>query len=176
MELNREQIIKALECCLVESNCTDCPLHHQYEIDCLKYAGVKALSLIKELTEENEVTLRQYTEYQEAATQRMRELTEENERLTTNLVEQSAENVMLIGENKRLELQIEVKERILDSYMLQYGTVADKEVWLKKERADTVRKLADLIWEGELESLNICFSRAFFASFNVGYILIPSTL
>ena len=54
MELNREQIIKALECCLVESNCTGCPLHHQYETDCLKYAGEKALSLIKELTEDNE--------------------------------------------------------------------------------------------------------------------------
>ena len=54
MELNREQIIKALERCLVESNCTGCPLHHQYETDCLKYAGEKALSLIKELTEENE--------------------------------------------------------------------------------------------------------------------------
>lgn len=53
MELNVEQIKKALECCLVESNCTDCPLRHQYETDCLKYAGKKALSLIKELTEEN---------------------------------------------------------------------------------------------------------------------------
>ena len=52
--LNAEQIIKALECCLVENDCTGCPLHHQYKIDCLKYAGEKALSLIKELTEENE--------------------------------------------------------------------------------------------------------------------------
>ena len=54
MELNREQIINALECCLVESNCRGCPLHHQYETDCLKYAGEKALKLIKQLTEENE--------------------------------------------------------------------------------------------------------------------------
>ena len=38
-------------------------------------------------------------------------------------------------------LEIECKERILESYMIQYGTVADKEVWLKKERADTVRKM-----------------------------------
>lgn len=54
MELNRDQIIKALECCLVESNCMGCPLHYQYETDCLKYAGEKALSLIKKLNEENE--------------------------------------------------------------------------------------------------------------------------
>jgi hypothetical protein len=54
MELNREQIRRALECCLVESNCTGCPLHHQYKIDCLKYVGVKALALIKELIEERD--------------------------------------------------------------------------------------------------------------------------
>ena len=34
----------------------------------------------------------------------IKELTEENERLTTNLVEQSAENVMLCGEVKQVRL------------------------------------------------------------------------
>jgi hypothetical protein len=40
-------------------------------------------------------------------------------------------------------LEIECKERICESYALQYGTVADKEVWLNKERADTVRKMQE---------------------------------
>lgn len=44
-------------------------------------------------------------------------------------------------------LEIECKERICESYMLQYGTVADKEVWLKRERADTVQKMQELIKE-----------------------------
>lgn len=52
MELNREQIIKALECCLEENYCATCPA--------IDYCGgvdnltEKALSLINELTEENE--------------------------------------------------------------------------------------------------------------------------
>jgi hypothetical protein len=48
---------------------------------------------------------------------------------------------------KCAELQIEAKERICESYMLQYGTAADKEVWLKKERADTVQKFKSIITE-----------------------------
>ena len=61
----------------------------------------------------------------------------------------------LTEENKRLELQIEVKERILESYMLQYGTVADKEVWLKKERADTVRKVRERLAKHFLNDDNL---------------------
>ena len=127
--MEREHIIKALENCQ-KMKCRSCT----YDVfgNPLSNCRVKkhALSLIKELTEENE-------------------------RLINNLVQQSAENVMLIGENKNLHascteltrnlecanLEIECKERILESYMLQYGTVADKEVWLRKERADTVRKM-----------------------------------
>ena len=37
--------------------------------------------------------------------------------------------------------------RRLESYALQYGTVADKEVWLKQERVDTVRKMQERIRE-----------------------------
>ena len=51
--------------------------------------------------------------------QRIKELTEENERL----------------------------KNACDSYMLQYGTVTDKEAFLKGERADTVRKMHSLIKE-----------------------------
>jgi predicted nucleic acid-binding Zn-ribbon protein len=40
------EIIKALECCFVESDCTECPLHKKYEKDCLEEAATKALDLI----------------------------------------------------------------------------------------------------------------------------------
>ena len=40
------------------------------------------------------------------------------------------------------EKRIEELENICNSYALQYGTATDKNVFLKKERADTVRKIA----------------------------------
>ena len=52
MELNREQIIKALECCLESEYCATCPAtDYCSNIDDLMG---KAFDLIKELTEENE--------------------------------------------------------------------------------------------------------------------------
>ena len=59
MELNRGEIIKALECCIINHNCTGCPFHEYYHknskpIDCLQIACENALALIKELTEDNE--------------------------------------------------------------------------------------------------------------------------
>ena len=56
MELNREQIIKALECC-TRQNCNGCPLCDALGDSndaCLDIIPPKILSLIKELTEENE--------------------------------------------------------------------------------------------------------------------------
>ena len=95
MELNREQVIKALECCRGKG-CKGCPLQPKESLSiCITQISQNALSLIKELTRKLECA----------------------------------------------NLEIECKEHICESYMLQYGTVADKEVWLKKERADTVRKM-----------------------------------
>ena len=62
MELNREQIIKALECCSADtSDCHNCPYSEFQEENCFDNAKKDALSLInsqeqmiKELTEENE--------------------------------------------------------------------------------------------------------------------------
>ena len=45
------------------------------------------------------------------------------------------------------EKRIEKLENICNSYALQYGTATDKEVFLKKERADTVRKMQEAIKE-----------------------------
>lgn len=55
-KMNREQIIKALECCYVNGNCKGCPLYLSGDLhsNCIKKAAVDALALIKELTEENE--------------------------------------------------------------------------------------------------------------------------
>ena len=57
MELNREQILKSLECCASEEYiCTQCPIDEKIKDDCEcgKVVARNALALIKELTEENE--------------------------------------------------------------------------------------------------------------------------
>ena len=57
MELNAEQIKKALECCLTPkcSNCMECPARQSLTgTDCLGFVIGQTISLIKELTGENE--------------------------------------------------------------------------------------------------------------------------
>lgn len=50
--MEREQIIKTLECCS-KGTCRACPLKEDYS-PCLNTMAYSALSLIKELTDENE--------------------------------------------------------------------------------------------------------------------------
>ena len=53
MELNRELIVKAWECCHTQGkDCLSCPYENDHS-NCV-YLDKNALSLIKELTEENE--------------------------------------------------------------------------------------------------------------------------
>lgn len=52
MELNKEQIIKALECCYSNRNCDRCP--NRMFVDCRQITGGEAISLIKELTDAND--------------------------------------------------------------------------------------------------------------------------
>ena len=57
MELNREQIAKALECCQIRhinKACDDCYYHRWLDPICRGVLCEDALALIKELTEENE--------------------------------------------------------------------------------------------------------------------------
>lgn len=59
MELNRDEIIKALECCksLLISACKECPYRlgdYAYDDGCVNNLVADALALINELTEENE--------------------------------------------------------------------------------------------------------------------------
>lgn len=143
--LNAEQIKKALECCTSEItrevNCETCYMLGTR--DCMTELKKNALALIKsqeqrikELTQANEQLSESYDHLEKTKDELLAErsrLTEENAKLTRKL--------------EIANLKIECKERILDSYMLQYGTVADKEVFLKKERADTVRKMSKLVKE-----------------------------
>lgn len=141
MELNREQVIKALECCLVESNCTDCTLHHQYETDCLKYAGVKALALIKEITEENENFKK-----------RLRHLLQSDFIASFDEVNiKTKEYFRDISEADEL-----MDER--DRYKRYYFNHCFDELIANKEadtKADTVRKMQTLI-EEKADSCDIC--------------------
>ena len=55
MELNRDNVLKALECCKWDdvSLCKQCPYYKPSESNCISNMSIDALSLIKELTEEN---------------------------------------------------------------------------------------------------------------------------
>ena len=116
MELNAEQIKKALEC------------FHQRILN---------TDLAKKITETEMMAIID-------ALALINELTEENERLHASCTE-------LTRKLEIANLEIECKERICESYMLQYGTVADKEVFLKKERADTVRKMQERLKEAPIK-------------------------
>lgn len=125
-ELNANEIMKALECCNKNnfSKCTECPCGKVYQF-CSQELCLEALSLIKELTEENE-------------------------RLTNNIVEQSAENMMLIGENKRLQKALNTDISIVRVSRGSGKTAHLREVGRIKVdaiRADTVRKMQERLKE-----------------------------
>lgn len=157
MELNREQIIKALECCAEAKNHADCirlncpalindECYYTDDTDeeCNRKQFADALTLIKELIEENERLRSFRSETEEGAIKILKKLDvleDEVKKLIKENEELNASCTELTRKLKCANLEIECKERICESYMLQYGTVVDKEVWLKKERADTVRKM-----------------------------------
>ena len=65
MELNSDQIVKALECCASDEYiCNQCPIDEKIKDDCEcgKVVARNALALIKELTEENAKLARSCTE------------------------------------------------------------------------------------------------------------------
>ena len=120
--LNAEQVKKTLECC-TSGYCyigEGCPLDGGDDdiAKCTSELSKNALALI------------------ESQEERIKELTDENDKLHASCTELAR----VQEENERLE-------RICESYTLQYGTAADKEVFLKKERADTVRKMLSEIKE-----------------------------
>ncbi len=80
-ELNRDQIVKALECC-VKSECNKCPLR---DGRCANgEMGRLSLAIIKELTQANEMLSESYDHLEKTKDELLSErarLTEENERL-----------------------------------------------------------------------------------------------
>jgi hypothetical protein len=125
-------------------------LNREQTIEALKYAIIANENIVKEFNIPETVTVK----IMRNALSLIKELTEERDGLENLIYEMSKiENRMsdTIEElTQKLEcanLEIEVKNRICESYMLQYGTVADKEVWLKKERADTVLKYGEKVYQ-----------------------------
>jgi hypothetical protein len=53
----------------------------------------------------------------------------------------------ILPEYERQKAEIKRKDRIIESYALQYGTAADKEVFLRKARAEAIREFAERLFE-----------------------------
>lgn len=116
--MEREQIIKALECCQ-KDDCDNCPNDFG---NCYSNLAKDALSLIKELTEENEKLLTALANYDRQTDVRIAE-----EYYTVEAYEELRE------ENERLRAEVSVKKKLLDKCV-------DLE---DRVRADTVRKMQE---------------------------------
>ena len=105
MELKRDEIVKALECCS-KDKCIECHYHKQ-ENECVDLLARQALTLINELTEENE-RLRnivvKWNEYTAEANKKLDEiyigakiLVEENKRLEKKSL--AIDELLTVGRN-----------------------------------------------------------------------------
>lgn len=86
MELNKEQTIKALECCGggIVTDCQECPRYYidaDTTTECMEGLIRDALALIKELAEEVEQRIEDYSESQKSWEIAYDKLEVENERL-----------------------------------------------------------------------------------------------
>ena len=105
-ELNRDQIIKALECCASRciTDCRYCPYAHESE--CHRLVLTNALALIKELTEELTHKETAYNELYELTTEEIKDLYAERDRLTEEnerLIAELAKACKALDEQKMLE-------------------------------------------------------------------------
>lgn len=119
MERERDDIIKALECCASPQNlCEECPIDQKKKDDCIcgQFLAKNALALIT------------------SQEQRIKELTEENERFSQSLANVSQSLANSEAENERLKLE----------YAGFEAGAKDVVSFLK---ADTVRKMQELIYE-----------------------------
>ena len=116
MELNAEQIKKALECCSADTaDCHSCPYGEFSEGNCFDNAKKDSLALIT------------------SQEQRIKELTEENERLRAENAKYEAENHAEF--NKWLKLEEATKRHHAE--LFEEAKIAVK--------ADTVRKMQELV-------------------------------
>lgn len=71
----------------------------------------------------------------------------------SNMATDAADRIeRLCDEINRQNAENERKDRILESYALQYGTVTDKEVFLKQARAEAIKEFADRLKERKYQS------------------------
>lgn len=142
MELNREQIKKALECCS-KDDCDNCPNDFG---DCYSNLAGYALSLIKELTEENE---------------RLRAdkkgLINENEELKNQIQEPyfTEEEIDFIDEYTRLlnegirDAKANNVSEIKTRFAMRFGTYTDKDMTPITEVFRLLDQIAKEMLEGE---------------------------
>ena len=127
MELNAEQIKKALECCQfrhIKKNCDECKYHRWIEPACRDLICQDALALIN------------------SQEQRIKELTENLHATRTELTRVQEENERLRAENEALAIS-EVKECEI-SQMLVYR-IRDKHPAVMAVISDTVRKMQEAL-------------------------------
>ena len=108
MELNRERIIKAMECCGTGTvdDCGKCPYCNGENIsteDCMERLIKYALSLIKELTEENERLKAENTTY-------------------ANHVEEVAENYYKVGKADAVR-KMQERLRVKGFHHINFGYI-----------------------------------------------------
>lgn len=131
--MEKETIIKALECCTSPDRNCDCGYECPYGdlISCTQSLMAHALALIKELTEENEKLRKAKVVYETVdycaddlakALKENKRLTEENERINLEYKGfETATNQILktlksdfAKENERLKSEVSVKKKLLD--------------------------------------------------------------
>ena len=118
MELNREWIIKAFECCAGIPNCNDCPLR-PYPQNCKDVMEKRAITLINELIDENEKLMGLY---------------------------QHNSKLALDAEHKLSQCKNSYEDELSRVHMLLAGaweSVEQKDKLLGTIKADTVRKMQE---------------------------------
>ena len=156
MELNREQIIKALECCTINKSCDGCPIFKESDY-CIDILAPNVLTLIKELTEDMERVRKQcgeiIVECDERDAERLKqvaELTDENATLNTSCTELTRKCASLTEENERLRERVKaVEESAVRSFESQQDLYRKMVDALNREnheaKADTVRKMQEML-------------------------------
>lgn len=131
--MEREQIIKALGCCVIG----DCyPCQYRETVNCRDIMFGDALSLIKELIEENEWqedTIVKLSAENVMFLSEKKKLTAENEAISERYVIQVVTAIeldkqvqRLTEENERLRAEVSVKKKLLDEAERRYDETAKR--------------------------------------------------
>ena len=167
-ELTDNEIVEAMKRCIA-SDCeeTGCPLYNEADTYamCVTILLEKTLDLINRqkaeidrLTSTQEILKKRLDNCLHFAEENV-EFEKENRDLLLRLKQCDTEieslkiplevSMAKLGdaraELQKAEEEIERKDRILESYALQYGTATDKEVFLQKARAKAIREFAELL-------------------------------